>query len=173
MALAKVCSSDDLSVISLPSSPLSSRRRINSHGCRSILAQSSCLLGGYAKEMSDEWFAAANAMLLKECRTTDVIITTALIPGRAAPKLILQNMVRGERVATPCPAWFGQRVLAILVISNCWSSQLFLLLWSSRADCVYCRLKPCRLAASQSTWPLLQGVTSRQQYQAKWYSTAR
>jgi hypothetical protein len=52
------------------------------------------LTGGYAKEMSPEWFAAANAMLLKECKTTNVIITTALIPGRAAPKLILQNMVR-------------------------------------------------------------------------------
>lgn len=49
--------------------------------------------GGYAKEMSPEWFAAADAMLLKECANFDVIITTALIPGRKAPLLIKKNMV--------------------------------------------------------------------------------
>jgi NAD(P) transhydrogenase len=49
--------------------------------------------GGYAKEMSPEWFAAADKMLEKECRNTDVIITTALIPGRPAPKLIKDQMV--------------------------------------------------------------------------------
>ena len=49
--------------------------------------------GGYAKEMSPEWFAAADIMLEKECRSTDVIITTALIPGRPAPKLIKDQMV--------------------------------------------------------------------------------
>ena len=49
--------------------------------------------GGYAKEMSAEWFAAAEAMLLEECKAFDVIITTALIPGRKAPVLIKRNMV--------------------------------------------------------------------------------
>lgn len=49
--------------------------------------------GGYAKEMSPEWFEAAEAMLLKECRDTNVIITTALIPGRDAPVLIKKNMI--------------------------------------------------------------------------------
>ena len=49
--------------------------------------------GGYAKEMSPEWFAAADAMLLKECANMNVIITTALIPGRKAPVLIKKNMV--------------------------------------------------------------------------------
>ena len=44
--------------------------------------------GGYAKEMSEEWFQAADDMLLKECKNIDVIITTALIPGRPAPVLI-------------------------------------------------------------------------------------
>ena len=44
--------------------------------------------GGYAKEMSPEWFAAADQMLLDECKNFDVIITTALIPGRKAPILI-------------------------------------------------------------------------------------
>lgn len=49
--------------------------------------------GGYAKEMSPEWFKAADDMLLKECANMDVIITTALIPGRKAPVLIKKNMV--------------------------------------------------------------------------------
>eukprot|EP00941_MAST-03F_sp_MAST-3F-sp1_P001783 g1783.t1 len=49
--------------------------------------------GGYAKEMSPEWFEAANKMLLEEMPKTDVVITTALIPGRPAPKLIHKHMV--------------------------------------------------------------------------------
>lgn len=49
--------------------------------------------GGYAKEMSPEWFKAADEMLLKECANMDVIITTALIPGRKAPVLIKKNMI--------------------------------------------------------------------------------
>jgi len=50
--------------------------------------------GGYAKEMSPEWFAAAREMLLKECADTNVIITTALIPGKKAPILINEAMVK-------------------------------------------------------------------------------
>ena len=49
--------------------------------------------GGYAKEMSPEWFAAADKMLLEECKNFDVIITTAQIPGRKAPVLIKKSMV--------------------------------------------------------------------------------
>jgi H+-translocating NAD(P) transhydrogenase len=49
--------------------------------------------GGYAKEMSKEWFAAADKMLLDECKNIDVIITTALIPGKKAPVLIKRSMV--------------------------------------------------------------------------------
>ena len=49
--------------------------------------------GGYAKEMSEEWFDEARRVLLDVCRSTDVIITTAMIPGRAAPLLITKEMV--------------------------------------------------------------------------------
>jgi len=49
--------------------------------------------GGYAKEMSKEWHAAAQKMLLEECKTTNVIITTALIPGKKAPIMITKEMV--------------------------------------------------------------------------------
>jgi len=51
--------------------------------------------GGYAKEMSPEWFEAARKMLLKECETTDIVITTAQIPGKKAPILITKEMVEG------------------------------------------------------------------------------
>lgn len=49
--------------------------------------------GGYAKEMSAEWHAAARAMLTKQCEDVDVIITTALIPGRKAPVMVTREMV--------------------------------------------------------------------------------
>ena len=49
--------------------------------------------GGYAKEMSKEWHEAANQMLAKQCLDIDIVVTTALIPGKPAPKLVQQNMV--------------------------------------------------------------------------------
>lgn len=44
--------------------------------------------GGYAKEMSKEWHAAAARMLSKQCEEVDIIVTTAQIPGRKAPLMI-------------------------------------------------------------------------------------
>jgi len=49
--------------------------------------------GGYAKEMSKEWHAAAAKMLSKQCEEVDIIITTAQIPGRKAPLMITKDMV--------------------------------------------------------------------------------
>lgn len=49
--------------------------------------------GGYAKEMSPEWHAAAREMLKKQCADVDIIITTALIPNRPAPKMIYKDMI--------------------------------------------------------------------------------
>ena len=49
--------------------------------------------GGYAKEMSAEWHAASNKMLSKQCEEVDIVITTALIPGKKAPTLIDAGMV--------------------------------------------------------------------------------
>ncbi|CAM9196880.1 unnamed protein product [Ectocarpus fasciculatus] len=56
-------------------------------------AEDGSAAGGYAKEMSAEWFAAADKMLLEECKSFDVIITTAQIPGKKAPILIKKAMV--------------------------------------------------------------------------------
>jgi len=49
--------------------------------------------GGYAKEMSKEWHAAAARMLSKQCEEVDIVITTAAIPGRKAPLMITKEMV--------------------------------------------------------------------------------
>ncbi|KAG1782603.1 PNTB-domain-containing protein [Suillus placidus] len=45
--------------------------------------------GGYAKEMSKEFIEAEMALFLEQCKDVDIVITTALIPGKPAPKLIL------------------------------------------------------------------------------------
>ena len=48
---------------------------------------------GYAKEMSGEYNARAAALYAQQCEEVDMIITTALIPGRPAPRLITGEMV--------------------------------------------------------------------------------
>jgi NAD(P) transhydrogenase len=49
--------------------------------------------GGYAKEMSKEFYDAEMKLFMEQARDVDIIITTALIPGKAAPKLITKEMV--------------------------------------------------------------------------------
>jgi len=49
--------------------------------------------GGYAKLMSDEFIKAEMALFAEQAKDVDIIITTALIPGRPAPRLILADMV--------------------------------------------------------------------------------
>ncbi len=53
--------------------------------------------GGYAKEMSAEFIAAEMALFAAQAKDVDVIVTTALIPGKPAPKLITADMVRSMR----------------------------------------------------------------------------
>ncbi|MBC7633784.1 Re/Si-specific NAD(P)(+) transhydrogenase subunit alpha [Aeromicrobium sp.] len=52
---------------------------------------------GYAKEMTPEQIAATAAMYDEEVRRADIVITTALIPGRPAPILITVETVAGMR----------------------------------------------------------------------------
>ncbi|KAL0581556.1 hypothetical protein V5O48_000485 [Marasmius crinis-equi] len=49
--------------------------------------------GGYAKVMSKEFIEAEMALFLEQCKEVDIVITTALIPGKPAPKLITNEMV--------------------------------------------------------------------------------
>ncbi|RME21169.1 MAG: Re/Si-specific NAD(P)(+) transhydrogenase subunit alpha, partial [Deltaproteobacteria bacterium] len=49
--------------------------------------------GGYAKEMTPEFIAAEMALFAAQAAEVDIIITTALIPGKPAPRLITEEMV--------------------------------------------------------------------------------
>ncbi|WP_299579353.1 Re/Si-specific NAD(P)(+) transhydrogenase subunit alpha [uncultured Microbulbifer sp.] len=49
--------------------------------------------GGYAKEMSKEFIDAEMALFREQAKDVDIVITTALIPGKPAPKLWLADMV--------------------------------------------------------------------------------
>lgn len=53
--------------------------------------------GGYAKVMSPAFIAAEMALFAQQASEVDVIITTALIPGKAAPRLVTREMVEAMK----------------------------------------------------------------------------
>ncbi|MDH5357008.1 MAG: Re/Si-specific NAD(P)(+) transhydrogenase subunit alpha [Gammaproteobacteria bacterium] len=53
--------------------------------------------GGYAKTMSKEFIEAEMALLARQAMEVDIIITTALIPGKPAPELITAGMVESMK----------------------------------------------------------------------------
>ncbi|MDG2470202.1 MAG: Re/Si-specific NAD(P)(+) transhydrogenase subunit alpha [Pirellulaceae bacterium] len=53
--------------------------------------------GGYAKVMSKEFIEAEMALFSQQAKEVDIIVTTALIPGKPAPKLITDEMVKSMK----------------------------------------------------------------------------
>jgi H+-translocating NAD(P) transhydrogenase subunit alpha len=53
--------------------------------------------GGYAKEMSEDYRRRQAALVAEHIVKQDVVITTALIPGRPAPRLVTRDMIRSMR----------------------------------------------------------------------------
>jgi NAD(P) transhydrogenase subunit alpha len=53
--------------------------------------------GGYAKTMSKEFIDAEMALFAEQAKVIDIIITTALIPGKPAPELITEEMVKSMK----------------------------------------------------------------------------
>jgi len=53
--------------------------------------------GGYAKAMSDDYQRQQNELVATHIAKQDIVITTALIPGRPAPKLVTAAMVRSMK----------------------------------------------------------------------------
>jgi NAD(P) transhydrogenase subunit alpha len=53
--------------------------------------------GGYAKQMSDDFLKAEMALFAAQAMQVDIIVTTALIPGKPAPKLITTGMVESMK----------------------------------------------------------------------------
>lgn len=58
--------------------------------------------GGYAKEMSKEYQAKQAALVADHIAKQDIVITTALIPGRPAPKLVSKAMLKSMRPGSIC-----------------------------------------------------------------------
>ena len=56
--------------------------------------------GGYAKEMSKEYQAKQAALVAEHIKKQDVVITTALIPGRPAPRLVSADMVKSMKAGS-------------------------------------------------------------------------
>ncbi|KAG7276879.1 hypothetical protein CRUP_008016 [Coryphaenoides rupestris] len=54
-------------------------------------------VGGYAKEMSKEFIDAEMALFAKQCKEVDILISTALIPGKRAPILIKREFVESMK----------------------------------------------------------------------------
>jgi NAD(P) transhydrogenase subunit alpha len=52
---------------------------------------------GYAREMSEDFTRRAAELYAEQTREVDIVVTTALIPGRPAPRLITEEMVAGMR----------------------------------------------------------------------------
>ncbi|MCC7413732.1 MAG: Re/Si-specific NAD(P)(+) transhydrogenase subunit alpha [Gammaproteobacteria bacterium] len=53
--------------------------------------------GGYARQMSEEFIKAEMDLFMRQAMEVDIIITTALIPGKPAPRLITESMVECMR----------------------------------------------------------------------------
>jgi NAD(P) transhydrogenase subunit alpha len=54
-------------------------------------------VGGYARPMPQSWLDRQQAEVAKRVAQADVVISTALIPGRAAPRLITEDMVKSMK----------------------------------------------------------------------------
>lgn len=53
--------------------------------------------GGYGKEMSKAFIDAEMQLFLDQCKEIDIVITTALIPGKPAPKLLKEYHVKAMK----------------------------------------------------------------------------
>jgi len=76
------------------------KEQIESLGAKYIgveLKESASAGGGYARELSEEDKARQRQMLAEQCAVSDVVITTALIGGVFAPKLVTADIVRRMR----------------------------------------------------------------------------
>ncbi|MBN9472735.1 MAG: NADP transhydrogenase subunit alpha [Bordetella sp. SCN 67-23] len=54
-------------------------------------------VGGYARPMPPAWMARQAALVAERCKQADIVITTALIPGRPAPVLVSEETVAGMK----------------------------------------------------------------------------
>lgn len=89
-------------IVSATDVRLAAKEQVESLGATFVVAESDELknaetAGGYAKEMSDEFKQKQAALIAETLKKQDVVICTALIPGRAAPLLVSEEMVRSMK----------------------------------------------------------------------------
>jgi NAD(P) transhydrogenase subunit alpha len=101
--------------------------------------------GGYAKEMSKEYQAKQAALVSEHIKKQDIVITTALIPGRPAPRLISKDMVASMRPGSVIVD------LAVERGGNCELAQAGEVVESGGVKIVGHRNVPGRIAASASS----------------------
>lgn len=85
-------------VVSATDVRLAAKEQVQSLGANFVMveddeAKEAETSGGYAKEMSDEYKAKQAALIAETIKKQDIVITTALIPGRAAPVLVTDDML--------------------------------------------------------------------------------
>lgn len=75
------------------------REQVQSLGAKFVdtTAESAEGAGGYARQMDEEYYRKQRELTLGVVRESDVVITTALIPGKPAPRLITEEMVQAMR----------------------------------------------------------------------------
>ncbi len=81
---------------------LAAKEQVHSLGATFVMVEDEETLqaetsGGYAKEMSDAYKAKQQALIAETVKQQDIVITTALIPGRPAPKLMTEDMVKSMK----------------------------------------------------------------------------
>lgn len=78
------------------------KEQVESLGAKFVMVDESAMKdaetsGGYAKEMSEEYRKKQEQVVAEHIRKQDIVITTALIPGRRAPILVTEDMVKSMR----------------------------------------------------------------------------
>lgn len=79
------------------------KEQVNSLGAKFIevpVEEDGSTGGGYAKEMSEEYKLKQKQLIHDTIKKSDIVITTALIPGRSAPQLITLEMVNDMRAGS-------------------------------------------------------------------------
>ncbi len=89
-------------VVSATDVRAASREQVQSLGATFVMVESeetkaAETAGGYAKEMSDDYKQKQAALVAETIKKQDIVITTALIPGRKAPVLVTDEMVKSMK----------------------------------------------------------------------------
>lgn len=89
-------------VVSATDVRLAAKEQVESLGAKFVMVEddetkAAETSGGYAREMSDTYKQKQAALIAETIKKQDIVITTALIPGRPAPKLVSAEMVSSMR----------------------------------------------------------------------------